>query len=84
MLGFDRSAAARVAGATLPVLAALVDKSLLRRTGDGRFDLHELVRQHAAEFLAQAPQEQADARDRHASYYIAWVESRTPALIARN
>ncbi len=82
--GFDRSAAARVAGATLPVLAALVDKSLLRRTGDGRFDLHELVRQYAAEFLAQESQEQAAARDRHASYFIAWVESRTPALIARN
>ena len=41
--GFGREAAAAVADASLSVLAALVAKSLLRRTSAGRYDLHELV-----------------------------------------
>src|SRR5207247_2625355 len=43
--GFDREAAEQVAGASLSLLASLVDKSLLRLNSSGRYDLHELVRQ---------------------------------------
>src|SRR5713101_9205896 len=39
--GFRREAAERVVGATLTHLAALVDKSLLRYDGAGRYDMHE-------------------------------------------
>jgi hypothetical protein len=42
---FGRDLAAQVAGAPLPVLAALVDKSLLLRAdGSGRFSMHPLLR----------------------------------------
>jgi predicted ATPase len=41
---FGRDLAAQVAGAPLPVLAALVDKSLLRADGSGRFSMHPLLR----------------------------------------
>ena len=58
--GFSRAAAEEIAGASLPTLAALVDKSLLRSSADAtasqRYDLHDLVRQFAAATL------QADAR----------------------
>lgn len=48
--GFTREAAGNVAGASLRVLLSLVNKSLLqRRAEDGRFDMHELLRQFAAE-----------------------------------
>lgn len=48
--GFTRESAENVAGANLRILLALVNKSLLqRRTEDGRFDIHELLRQYAAE-----------------------------------
>lgn len=48
--GFTREAAGNVAGANLRVLLSLVNKSLLqRRTEDGRLDMHELLRQYAAE-----------------------------------
>src|SRR5690606_39209661 len=57
--GFDRQAAQAVAGATLPVLAALVDKSLLYRGAAGRYVLHEMLRQYAAEQLAANPAEHA-------------------------
>jgi DNA-binding SARP family transcriptional activator/predicted ATPase len=45
--GFTSADAARVAGATLPDLLALVDRSLLHSSRDGRFELHELLRRSA-------------------------------------
>lgn len=50
--GWMPEEAAAVAGATLGLLLGLVDKSLVRADGSGRFDLHELVRQYAAGKLA--------------------------------
>ena len=49
---FDRDMALQVAGAPLPVLAALVDKSLLRADGSGRFSMHPLLRSCAVERVA--------------------------------
>ena len=72
--GFDRAAGAVVAGAPLPLLAALVDQSLLHVGGDGRFRMHELVRQFAAERLAEAPQELAATRSRLVEYYSGRLE----------
>ena len=47
--GFTREAAEQVAGAHLRLLLALVNKSLLRRDEEnGRFAMHELLRQFAA------------------------------------
>ena len=52
---FDRSAAVAVTGADLRLLSELVAKSLLRRPDFGRFELHELLRQYAAEQLRPHP-----------------------------
>jgi predicted ATPase len=49
---FDHPAAEQVAGATLITLAILVEKSLLRVTESGRYQLHELLRQFAGAKLA--------------------------------
>lgn len=56
---FDRDAAKAVAAATLPVLTGLVDKALLWRVGEGRYDLHELIRQLARRKLVAAGMEKA-------------------------
>jgi predicted ATPase/transcriptional regulator with XRE-family HTH domain len=48
--GFTREAAEFVAGARLPQIAALMQKSLVRRQGE-YYTLHELIRQFAAERL---------------------------------
>jgi predicted ATPase len=71
--GFRRAAAETVAGADLPLLAALAAKSLLRCTSTGRYDLHELVRQYAADHLHTDPDEESDTRDRHGVYYTELV-----------
>lgn len=50
--GCTREAAQNVAKATLPLLAGLIDKSLVRRQQSprhARYELHEVVRQYAAE-----------------------------------
>jgi predicted ATPase len=50
---FGRDAAELEAGATLEILAGLVNKSLLTRVGTGQFKLHNLVRQYAALHLEE-------------------------------
>jgi predicted ATPase/DNA-binding SARP family transcriptional activator/Tfp pilus assembly protein PilF len=72
--GFRREAAAEVARAAPAVLESLVDKSLLRFTPSGRYEMHELLRQYAAEKLAGMPQTQDAARDRHCVYYAAFLQ----------
>ena len=70
--GFRREAAEAVAEATLLALSTLVTKSLIRRSGAGRYDLHELIRQFAAEHFAERPEEQTATQARHGSYYLAF------------
>ncbi len=68
--GFGREAVEIVAGATLSVLSSLVTKSFLRRSGAGRYDLHELVHQFTVERMAGSAEEQAAAQERHANYFL--------------
>jgi predicted ATPase len=77
--GFAREAAEQVAGATLPVLLALVSKSLIRHKEGGRYDLHEVIRQYALAHLGSDPQHTA-VRDRHADYYLAQLGDRETSL----
>jgi tetratricopeptide (TPR) repeat protein len=72
--GFKREAAEQVAEATLAVLSTLVTKSLIRRSGAGRYDLHELIRQFAASNLAKDPEEMRTAQERHSLYYLGLLE----------
>jgi predicted ATPase/class 3 adenylate cyclase len=78
---FDRSAAVAVTGADVRLLSELVAKSLLRRPDFGRFELHELLRQYAAEHLRASPAEEADACERHARHYAAMLSERQTALM---
>lgn len=78
--GFSREAAAQIARASLPILSTLVDKSLLRRTAAGRYDLHELVRQFAASYLQQYPQEPAHTLEQHCAYFSARLQQAQPLM----
>ncbi len=79
--GFEEDAAAQVAQASSQLLAALVDKSLLRWDGTARYDMHELIRQYASEKLEQVG-EAVDIRQRHAAYFLALAETAEPELWA--
>jgi predicted ATPase/DNA-binding SARP family transcriptional activator len=62
---FSQEAAHEVTGASLPTLAGLVEKALLRVHPDRRYQMHELTRQYAAEQVGQL----RDLRNMHSRYY---------------
>ncbi len=92
--GFQREAAEQIAGASLPLLASLTDKSLLYQVAEGRYALHELLRQYGAEKLKsqelEISQDQLiyngdlvnipSARLRHSLYFMKFLSSRDTAL----
>jgi predicted ATPase/transcriptional regulator with XRE-family HTH domain len=67
---FTREAAQRVTGASLQTLLALVQKSLVQPGMNGRYHVHELLRQFAAEQLGAVPEAEAAVRERHCAYYV--------------
>jgi serine/threonine protein kinase/tetratricopeptide (TPR) repeat protein len=72
--GFTREAAEKVAGANLRVLMGLVNKSLLRRNpNNGRYEIHELLRQYAEGQLERVNAVET-ARDIHSAYYADFLE----------
>ncbi|UCH25958.1 MAG: tetratricopeptide repeat protein [Trueperaceae bacterium] len=79
--GFRKEAAAVVAGSSIAVLAALVDKSLLRVSAGGRYDRHPLLYQYTQEKLAERSEEQGQAREKHGKYFLRFVQQRKEALL---
>ncbi len=84
--GFRREAATDVAGANLLILSDLIDKSLLRwesdNEGNGRYQIHELLRQFAAEKLAENKTEAAETREKHIQYFTAFLDTRLDSLLS--
>lgn len=80
--GCLRHAAEQVTGASLQILAVLISKSLLRLDNDGRYTLHELVRQYAHEQLVLAGTD-SNAYDAHSAYYAEYIASRVDDLKGR-
>lgn len=78
--GFQRQAAQEITDAGLPELSALMDKSLLQRDKNGRFHLHELLRQYAQEQLRKDEHEYSKTRTKHSRFYIKFLNEREEAL----
>lgn len=75
--GFSVDTARAVAGASLPVLGALADKSLLAKDRD-RMRLHPLVQQLAAlQLEARGAREETETR--HATHFHGWLKQLEPA-----
>ncbi|MCB0063360.1 MAG: tetratricopeptide repeat protein [Caldilineaceae bacterium] len=66
---FSRHAAQQIADATPRLLQSLVKKSLLQPIVQGRFLLHELLRQYTAETLADDEVTALELRNRHSRYF---------------
>jgi predicted ATPase/Tfp pilus assembly protein PilF len=81
--GFSLDAARKVAETPLPVLSALVDKSLLRWDPAGRYEMHGLLRQYAAEKARGTPGEE-QAHRRHSRYYAEFLYQREGLLKTRD
>lgn len=72
--GFTRDSATRVADVALPVLAALVEKCLLRYDSSGRYERHPLVHQFTQERLDNDAALAAATRQRHAAHFLGLLE----------
>jgi predicted ATPase/glycosyltransferase involved in cell wall biosynthesis len=55
-------------------MAALLDKHLIRKVSDDRFDMLATLHQYAAEQLAEDADEAAETRRRHATYFVKVAE----------
>jgi predicted ATPase/DNA-binding SARP family transcriptional activator len=73
-------AAATIADVPTNLLAALVGKSLLRRSAARHYALHGTIRSYALEKLAATPAAEARSWRRYCSYYADLLEQRAEAL----
>jgi predicted ATPase/DNA-binding CsgD family transcriptional regulator len=73
--GFTRDAVQQVSGASLQLLAGLVNKSFINHDPDtGRMEVHELLRQYAQERLEVSPEASTSAQNTHAAYYAEFMQ----------
>ncbi len=68
--GCTRAAAQKVAGASIQILARLSDKSLIQYQNiGGRYQIHELMRQFAADILSQDAEIEKTTYQTHCAYF---------------
>ncbi|MBX3010128.1 MAG: tetratricopeptide repeat protein [Caldilineaceae bacterium] len=84
---FSRAAVQAVTGASVSELASLVDKALIQQAGVGIYQLHDLLRQFAAEKLSLITHEDEPnsdllqvAANRHSAFYLNFVAVRERML----
>ncbi len=72
---FSTEAAAEIASASPTAMAALANKALLTQLPDGRWHLHEVVRQFAWEQSERAPALRDTVRSRRDAYCMSWLRA---------
>jgi tetratricopeptide (TPR) repeat protein len=77
--GFTKEAAAEIISAPWSDVLSLVDKSLLRLEANGRYTIHELLRQFSAVKLDQQGKHPVAGRQ-HSHYYLTFLAQRTAAF----
>ncbi|HEX6383906.1 MAG TPA: tetratricopeptide repeat protein [Anaerolineae bacterium] len=75
---FQADAATAVANASLPVLMALADKSLVRRTASGRYEVLPVLRQYAREKFQENPHPEVE--EHHSDYYLSFLAKQEKGL----
>jgi tetratricopeptide (TPR) repeat protein len=78
--GFGRGAAQAVTGAKVAELSDLLDKSLVRQVAPDRYDMHQLLRQYAAEKLRSMPEVREAVQMQHARHFTAFLGHQKPRL----
>lgn len=77
--GFTMEAAEHVADANFLTFSGLIEKSMIRRDANGRYDIHELLRQYGEEKLTQR-NELTTNRQKYVKYFSQFVASRVSDL----
>jgi len=79
--GFTWKAAQAITGGELRQLRQLINKSLLTASHNGRYEMHELLRQFAAEQLAISPEVGLAAQNAHCVYYANFLQGQIAFLM---
>ena len=77
--GFTRHAVEAVAGASLHNLHRLTEKALISRNADGRFDVHELLRQYGETELQKSAVANAVYKA-HCTYFLTYLVKLEPQI----
>ena len=78
--GFTLEAAQQVADASIRILSRLVGKSLLSVDENGRYAIHELLRQFAEEWLNQNETNVLEAHHRHCAFFLNLLSEQEPKI----
>jgi predicted ATPase/DNA-binding SARP family transcriptional activator len=78
--GFTPAAAAEIANASPLILAQLHYKSLVHSSGNGRYAMHDLLRQLAMRKLKERPNATAQYKTRHSRYFLDMLASQAKLL----
>ena len=74
--GFTRGAASAVTGASIPLLAELLDRSLLQIGKGARYYQHPLLSQFTKEKLQLQPDLMSQFQTNHQTYYLGFLQNR--------
>jgi DNA-binding SARP family transcriptional activator/predicted ATPase len=77
--GFDEQAAREVTGVSPFLLAGLIDRGLLQRVGEDRYEVHELTRQFAASKL-KSTDIASKIANQHSTYYLNFARQQAAPL----
>ncbi|MBP7998286.1 MAG: tetratricopeptide repeat protein [Chloroflexi bacterium] len=75
--GWTEEAAMAIAGVTPALMQGLHQHAFIEKQADGRFSMHELVRQFAQSHVK--PQD--DVAAAHSHYYLHWLKDQSPYLL---
>jgi predicted ATPase/DNA-binding SARP family transcriptional activator len=77
---FDSEAANTIIGVESSMLTTLINKSLIRNTSEGRYVLHRLLRQFAAEKLSKDESLRRSLEEKFCDYYVNFLSEQAPKL----
>lgn len=77
---FSRQAAQEVGGCSIQTLLSLVNKSWLLQADDGRYLLHEVMKQFGMEHLQADQAGWRETKDKHAAFFSAFMQVQGRAL----
>jgi predicted ATPase len=77
---FSRQAAQEVSGCSIRTLLSLANKSWLLQADDGRYLLHDVMRQFGMEHLQADQNAWRETKDRHADYFSTYLRVQGQAL----
>jgi predicted ATPase/DNA-binding SARP family transcriptional activator len=76
--GFTLAAAKEITGASPILLTRLRYKSLLRGSGNGRYTMHELLRQLSQRKLQENDDAKEETREKHSRYFLTLLQDKAP------